>query len=376
MGLEKGSCCDVSSDSLRKGESIIIQNEQSNRNSLRIPIFILFFTILFFLVVLFRSTVRDSAARQLEDRVYVLSRSGKNSNFVVVESNGKFGLIDAGSANFSKEVETDKAFLKALGIKRFEWVFLSHLDGDHTNYIDENIPDLQGERNAWILSQYEIGRVILKNQDRSYGVNVKNTYLNLVSTLNSKDIPHGFEESFQLGDFAFQVYNQDPPSDNELNIYKKQMASGQSISIDQNLESLGLVAEKDGYKMYFAGDIILWDEVKTSKEVGAVDVLLVGHHGNVDGYSQEGLSYLQPEVAIVSGSQEELNRKVTYQDETFIVKNRLFRYLGSSDVYISGIDGTTTVDFTQTEKGIQVFTTQRISNIVHEDNQVVTSIQE
>ncbi|WP_369965609.1 MBL fold metallo-hydrolase [Streptococcus ferus] len=327
-------------------------------------------------MVLFRSTVRDSAARQLEDRVYVLSRSGKNSNFVVVESNGKFGLIDAGSANFSKDFELDKTFLKALGIKRFEWVFLSHLDGDHTNYIDENIPDLQGERNAWVLNQYEIGRVILKDQGRSYGVNVKNTYLNLVSTLNSKGIPHGFEESFRLGDFAFQVYNQDPPSENELNIYKKQMASGQSITIDQNLESLGLVAEKDGYKMYFAGDVILWDEVKTSKEVGAVDVLLVGHHGNVDGYSQEGLSYLQPEVAIVSGSQEELNRKVTYQDETFIVKNRLFRYLGSSDVYISGIDGTTTVDFTRTEKGIQVFTNQRISNIVHGDNQDAASSQE
>ncbi len=359
------SCCDVNSDSQRKGESIIIQNKQQNRNSLRIPIIILLFTILFFLVVLFRSTVKDNAARQLEDRVYVLSRSGKNSNFVVVESNGKFGLIDAGSANFSKDFESDKDFLKSLGIKRFEWVFLSHLDGDHTNYIDENIPDLQGERNAWILSQYEIGRVILKNQDRSYGVNVKNTYLNLVATLNSKDIPHGFEESFQLGDFAFQVYNQDPPSDNELNIYKKQMASGQSISIDQNLESLGLVAEKDGYKMYFAGDIILWDEVKTSREVGAVDVLLVGHHGNVDGYSQEGLSNLQPEVAIVSGSQEELNRKVAYQNESFIVKNRLLQHLGSSHVYFSGIDGTTTVDFTQTEKGIQVFTTQRISNIVH-----------
>ena len=51
--------------------------------------------------------------------------------------------------------------------------------------------------------------------------------------------------------------------------------------------------------------------------------------------------------------------------ESFIVKNRLLQHLGSSHVYFSGIDGTTTVDFTQTEKGIQVFTTQRISNIVH-----------
>ena len=315
---------------------------------------------------------------KLSDKIYVMKRTGKSSSFVVVESNGRYGLIDAGTGNFDKDYQNDVQFLSNLGVKKFDFVFLSHLDGDHTNYVDSNTSDVYGQKNPWILNNYEIGKVILKNQATSYASNVKNTYLNLTKTLSTRGISYGFEDNFKLGDFNFKVYNQDGASQNELNVYKTQIQSGKPFNIDQNLESLGLVAEKNGYRMYFGGDTILWDEAETAKEVGNVDVVVVPHHGNIDGVSQLGANALDPEVSIVSNSYENNDREFTYksvhEDErkTVNISERTNQYYGDNvgaDVYWTGDTGTATVDFTDTYNGISVSTseTDMSSQVVHED---------
>ena len=326
--------------------------------------------------VAFKSDI-SKESNSLPDKIYVMKRSGKASSFVIVESNGRFGLIDAGTSNFDKDYQNDLNFISSLGIKKFDFVFLTHLDGDHTNYIDSNVPDLAGVKNPWIFNNYVIGKVILKDQTNSYASNVKNTYLNLTKVLRSKGIPYEFQENFQLGDFNFRVFNQEDASQNELEVYKTQIQSGKPFNIDQNLESLGLVVEKNGYKTYFGGDQILWDEAETAKKVGDVDVVVVPHHGNIDGVSQIGAQAIKPEVSIVSNSYVNNNRLFNYQSvhepvrKTVNISERTNQYYGQeigADIYWTGDTGTVTVDFSNTSNGIVVSASQiRVQNqLVHD----------
>ena len=254
---------------------------------------------------------------------------------------------------------------------------MSHLDGDHTNYIDSNVSDVSGVKNPWIFNNYAIGKVILKDQTNSYAANVKNNYLNLTKSLRAKGIPYGFQENFQLGDFNFKVFNQEDASQNELTVYRTQIASGKPFNIDENLESLGLLAEKNGYRMYFGGDQILWDEADTAKKVGDVDVVVVPHHGNIDGVSQVGAQALKPEVSIVSNSYANNNRYFNYQSvheaerKTVNISERTNQYYGQelgALIYWTGDTGTATVDFSNTSNGLSVSASQikTTSQVVHE----------
>ena len=233
-----------------------------------------------------------------DDRIHFLNTA--NSDAIIIESNGKFAMIDAGEGNNNprrktsyKGYETEvKEYIKKICRNDNGEVYLDFILGTHCHY------DHIGCFHA-VISDDEIGigkayfKVFNPEIAKDYEIEswkIDEIYNQIIDDLEIRniDIDHIIPDDMIFGDFRFKFFNTVTPEE----------LTGEG----ENASSIGIKVTKGNKSAFLAADITksCGLEDLLGDKIGDVDLLKIGHHGYFGSSSQKFLDFLKPEIGIVT----------------------------------------------------------------------------
>ena len=237
------------------------------------------------------------------DRIHFLKTGC--SDAIILESEGRFAMVDAGEDSdnprgfsglelpgYEQEV---LGYLKQNcadenGKVHLDFVLGTHAHSDHIGGFDTILLDPDVTVGRAYLKAYDSSRI---NGHEVTDWDNQEVYDQMVAALHARNVPLIQSPdlvTFAFGRFAVTLINAvDPETDGK---------------VGENDNSFGVLLEKNGTKIFLAGDMddISGDETRLAPEIGKVDLLKVGHHG-YGGSSTEGfISTLKPETFVVTNN--------------------------------------------------------------------------
>lgn len=243
------------------------------------------------------------------DAVHFLSTG--SSDAILLESDGRFALIDCaedsdnprGFAELVYDGYEDKVldYLKANaadenGIVHLDFVLGTHSHSDHIGGFDTIISDPSVKIGRAYLKEYNESQI---NDHEVEKWDNKEVYEQMINALEDKQIPvisDIGEEPFSLGNLTLTIFN--TKDDN-------------AEKVGENDNSLGVLIEKNGAKLFLAGDIdnLSGDEERLAPLIGKVDLLKVGHHSYSGSTTSKWLKTLSPEVCVITNNYESADKR-------------------------------------------------------------------
>ena len=284
---------------------------------------------------------------------------------ILIESNGKYGLIDVGNPSNTGDSNFDVAtgsgttvlnYLNKVGVKHLEFIIGSHAHSDHIGGIQELVKksNLVDKNTTFIYKQVyrdnsPYGEIILSEASRfsNIGYDWKSTaFLDIAKNSMSSKGATLLETSshnsssmsklsasyvknndkwmdyitFQMGDLNFKIYN----------LYQYTESSGGRNYIDLNSNSLvTIVTSSNGKKVWLSGDLNVRSDYEKyyATRIGKVDVLKANHHGHAYSNSYSLMTNTKPSYFIIP-----------YSGSTGIAAGAYVKSYGGK-VYYSGMKG-------------------------------------
>ena len=216
---------------------------------------------------------------------------GQGDSALIVTKNNKSILIDTGGkvgSNYSLMKSNVIPFFKSIGIRKLDYLFITHGDYDHAGYgID-------------LVNNFNV-----KNRFTNNG-----KYNSLEKKLNVKNFNNSYIkiDNVEIYSLNNKLYN------------------------NENSDSLVLLVIIDNYKLLFMGDASINTEkdIIDNYDIGDVFILKVGHHGSKTSSSKEFINSVNPKYSIISVGK---NNKFGHPNKE-VLDN-----LSSSKIYRTDIDG-------------------------------------
>ena len=185
-----------------------------------------------------------------------------NSKNILIDTGGKESNTNDNSIVLNKTIP----YLKSLGIKKIDYLILTHGDYDH---MGESIN---------LVEKYKVKKVIFNcgefnNLEKELIKKLNKNKVSYYSCINELDL-----ENNKL--FFLQTKEYDNENDNSNVIY----------------------TELDGYKFMFMGDasVTTEHEILDKYNLSDIDVLKVGHHGSRTSSSKEFINEINPKYSVIS----------------------------------------------------------------------------
>lgn len=233
------------------------------------------------------------------DRIHFLNVG--NSDAILLESDGMFALVDCGEDNdnprgfdsLDLQGYEDRVvdYLNAYcadddGQIYLEFIVGTHAHSDHLGGFDTVLSQENVHLERAYLKRYYEDRIKASEVN---GWDNKEVYEQTVAAVEAQgaELIQDLEDvSFTFGNFTITLFNgQEADPDDK---------------VGENENSLGVLVEKDGYKVFLAGDLNNFDgdEKRLAPEIGKVNVLKLGHHGYLGSSSYTYIRTLDPDMAI------------------------------------------------------------------------------
>lgn len=233
-----------------------------------------------------------------DDRIHFLNTA--NSDAILIESNGRFALIDAGEGNNNPRRKTAykgyedevRAYIKKVaadgsGTARLDFILGTHCHYDHIGAFHAVITDPNIKIDKAYFKQLN------PQTDKEYEIErwkIDETYSQILGDLEALGVPviSDLPEELTFGDFDLKFYNTVTPPE----------LDGEG----ENAASVGIKVTKVERTAFLAADITKSTglEQLLGGQIGHVDLLKIGHHGYLGSSSAKFLKQLSPEVAIVT----------------------------------------------------------------------------
>ncbi len=233
------------------------------------------------------------------DRIHFLNVG--NSDAILLESEGKFALVDCG-----EDTDNPRGF-KSLDLPGyedyvvdylndycadengqiyFEFIIGTHAHSDHLGGFDTVLSQDNVHLERAYLKRYYEDRIKASEVSGWDNKEVYEQTLAAVEAQGAELIQDLENVSFTFGNFKITLFNgQEADPDDK---------------VGENENSLGILVEKDGYRVFLAGDLNNFDgdEKRLAPEIGKVDVLKLGHHGYLGSSTLSYIRTLDPDMAI------------------------------------------------------------------------------
>ena len=262
------------------------------------------------------------------DRIHFLSTG--SSDAILLESDGHFAMVDAGEdtdnprrfealelPGYENEV---LSYLKAHaadenGKVHLDFVLGTHAHSDHIGGFDTILLDPDVTADRAYLKVYDSGKI---NPYEVEQWDNQEVYDQMTAALRERNVPVVSAPDgapFTFGNFTVTLYNTDDPENPD--------------PVGENDRSLGVLLEKNGTRIFLAGDIDdnTGDETRLAPAIGKVDLLKVGHH-SYSGSTTEGfVKTLCPAACVVTNSRRNADLNTLA---------RIVRYTRRKNIYITG----------------------------------------
>lgn len=184
----------------------------------------------------------------------------------LIRTNSKNFLFDTGGITFGSSDNGKTVlipYLKNIGIKKLDYVFISHLDMDHCKNL------------KLLCEKINVKNVVFRK-------NGYKDYLKKYGKINAKNI-FDIEENkkMKVGKTEFSIF---------------QIIN----SLSENDKSIVINVKTHNKKILFTGDIGVFTENQLLKKDISCDFLKVSHHGSKYSSSSEFLKLVNPKYAIIS----------------------------------------------------------------------------
>ncbi len=239
-----------------------------------------------------------SAEDKSNDKIHFLNTA--HSDCIIIESNGKFALIDSGEGEhnprrkakfqggYEEEVLNyiENHCTNENGEIFFNFAVSTHMHYDHAGNFENIIKHPKIKIGKMYIKEYT-GEHAGKTDSEDWGN--KQTYEKIIKALNETETPVISEiprDFFIFGDFKIQFLNAETPDGYE-NAGENANSIGIKVTKGEKIAFLGAdFTNASGFEMLYA------------KEIGDVDLLKIGHHGYYGSSSTEFLKILKPEITI------------------------------------------------------------------------------
>ena len=217
---------------------------------------------------------------------YMLMIDVGQGDAILFHSDNKTVLIDTGgSIMFPKEEwkvrnvkysiakDTLLPLFKSFGIRKLDYLILTHGDLDHLGEADE------------LIDEFKIDEVLFNNYE------VNNNEKKIIELLEKKRIKYSFIRNgdfFEVGNFNFFV---------GIVEYK-----------NENDNSIVLMVERDNLKILLMGDapVRVEHDLIKSGFIEKANIVKIGHHGSKTSTSTEFLNATFPDVVLISAGRNNL----------------------------------------------------------------------
>ena len=251
----------------------------------------------------------DAQALSAPDKIHFLSTGG--SDCILLESNGHFAMVDAaedtdnprGFPGLELEGYEQKvlAYLKKVaadenGKVHLDFVLGTHAHSDHIGGFDTVILDPDVTVDRAYLKKYDASKI--KDHEINDWDN-QEVYDQMVNALNARNVPIISDMSdapFKLGNFSITLFNTKDPENPK--------------KVGENDQSLGVLVEKNGTRVFLAGDMdnLTGDEERLAPQIGKVDMLKVGHHSYSGSSTRKFVKTLSPRICVITNRHDYVDR--------------------------------------------------------------------
>ena len=268
-----------------------------------------------------------------------------SADAILIESNGKFGLIDSSNPykNIENEVESAEIdgskgevnqwsssadesvqailnYLEYLKVNKLDFIIGTHAHSDHIGGIPAIAYKYVDSNTKYYYREYRETREDTTNIDWA---NYK-YYLAAVHSMEKKgaeliDVTDKII-NFDFGDMNLELLNTDIDP-NEL-------------KYGENQNSIVTLLKHGNTKVFLAADMIYQDDIKIKDYIGKIDILKLAHHGYSES-SYDFLSTTKPDYVIISN-----NHIPAYSNK---IINYLKEGLDSKIYLTNNIPGTTEI---------------------------------
>jgi beta-lactamase superfamily II metal-dependent hydrolase len=234
--------------------------------------------------------------------IYVLDVEGGKA-MIVRSPSGRTLLIDGGMPN-ARDLGRVAAAAEALHIQSFDVHLVTHYDVDHVG----NVPAIYARFPSKLLVDH--GPLLPNPGLAPINRKAAEAYLEFVAGKQRLSVKPGDRIPFEDVTITVVASNEE--------VIAKPLAGGgkpnaacpatrpDPVRGDDNAASIGTVWEFGKFRMADFGDLLQWAEIKLmcpANPIGAVDLLMVNHHG-LDRSNAPALVHgLQPKAAIVNNGE-------------------------------------------------------------------------
>ncbi len=249
-----------------------------------------------------------------------------DSTLIVLPHNKGNILIDTGgiinfnnakwekrSKSYSIAIDTTVPMLKSLGIKRIDYLILTHGDYDH-----------MGE-SVNLINNFKVDNIIINDGE------VNNNEKILYKFFDNKKI-----KKYKSGDIL------------KIDNYKFQFLNPIIDFDDENKNSLVIYTELSNNKILIMGDASKETEelILNEYNLNKIDILKVGHHGSNTSTKEEFINIIRPEYALISVG---ANNRFGHP------KKEVLETLKNSTIYRTDLNGSVIFNLNNNNTTIKVF---------------------
>lgn len=243
------------------------------------------------------------------DQIHFISLHGAASDSTLVESQGKYMLVDAGNPDASVggnyAVEDNRyngdavvSYLRSIGVTHLDYLVMTHNHSDHIG----GVPLLC--KNGFVDSNTTVYYRTNKRTDEDTQTDYQNVeYLtaaldslesvnaNIISLLDTNTT----ELSFDMGNFHIDFRNLDEDHDGKVDFCTE----------DENRNSIVLKITKGDFSALLAADLDLAGEKKLLEngDLSDIDILKLSHHGYNTSNSFYWLDTIHPSATVLTRDQ-------------------------------------------------------------------------